>query len=76
MQILPQYQLGHERAIFKSLAVVADTKKLLQRLNPIELVELRALQRAPNDHIHQVFAAIVVACTFIFFHINRICLPA
>ena len=49
-QVLPQYQVAHERAIFKSMALVADTKKGLQQLAPVELIELRSQQRAPNEH--------------------------
>ena len=67
-QVLPQYQVAHERSIFKSMALVADTKKGLQQLAPVELIELRSLQRTPNEHALDLMSTIVVARRLVFSH--------
>ena len=65
--MLPQYQVAHERSILRSKALVADTKNGLQQLAPVELIELRSQQRAPNEHTLDLMSTIVVARTLRLF---------
>lgn len=59
MQALPEYQIAHERAVFKAAAVVSDTKRVLKNLDGQGLAELRALQK-PDNEIEDLLAAIII----------------
>ncbi|XP_066025345.1 uncharacterized protein [Pocillopora verrucosa] len=56
---LPEYQIAHERAVFKAAAVVSDTKRVLKNLDGQGLAELRALQK-PDNEIEDLLAAIII----------------
>ena len=58
-QALPQYQVAHERAVFKAAAVVTDTKKILKFMDSQGLAELRAMQK-PDSEIEDLLAAIII----------------
>ena len=58
-QALPEYQIAHERAVFKAVAVVSDTKRVLKTLDGQGLAELRALQK-PDNEIEDLLAAIII----------------
>ncbi|XP_072166084.1 uncharacterized protein [Diadema setosum] len=58
-QALPRYTLAHERAVYKTVAVVADTKKVVQTLDVTSLGELRAMQK-PDVDIEDLMAAIIM----------------
>ena len=59
MQALPEYQLAHERAVFKAAAVVSDTKRILKYMDSQGLAELRAMQK-PDSEIEDLLAAIII----------------
>lgn len=63
MQALPEYQIAHERAVFKAAAVVSDTKRVLKNLDGQGLAELRALQK-PDNEIEDLLAAIIIIGTY------------
>ncbi|XP_020627063.1 dynein beta chain, flagellar outer arm-like isoform X2 [Orbicella faveolata] len=56
---LPEYQIAHERAVFKAAAVVTETKRVLKILDGQGLAELRALQK-PDNEIEDLLAAIII----------------
>ncbi|XP_033103095.1 dynein heavy chain 9, axonemal-like [Anneissia japonica] len=58
-QALPQYSLAHERAVYKTVAVVADTKKIVENIDTNSLQELRAMQK-PDVDIEDLMAAIIM----------------
>lgn len=57
-QALPEYQMAHERAVYKAAAVVSDTKRVLKTLDQQGLTELRAMQK-PDSEIEDLLAAII-----------------
>ena len=59
LQLLPEYQVAHERAVYKTVAIVADTKKIVQNINLESLAELRAMQK-PSIEIEDLMAAIIM----------------
>ncbi len=61
IQLLPEYSLAHERAVYKTVAIVADTKKIVQNINLESLSELRAMQKPVVD-IEDLLAAVIVIC--------------
>ena len=67
LQSLPEYQVAHERAVYKAIAIVADTKKVVQNINIDKLHELRAMQK-PIIDIEDLMAAIIMICEY-----NRYC---
>ncbi len=60
MQVLPEYQVAHERAVFKAIAVVSDTKKVVREMDIESLGELRAMQK-PVVEVEDLLAAIIIA---------------
>nr|CAB3238693.1 dynein heavy chain 8, axonemal-like [Phallusia mammillata] len=56
---LPEYQLAHEKAIYKTTAIVADTKKVVQEIDVQALQELRSLQK-PDAEVEDMMAAIIM----------------
>ena len=62
-QALPEYQIAHERAVYKAAAVVSDTKRVLKALDGQGLAELRALQK-PDNEIEDLLAAIIIIGMF------------
>ena len=68
LQLLPEYQVAHERAVYKTVAIVADTKKIVQNINLESLAELRAMQK-PSIEIEDLMAAIIMICEWLpWFH--------
>ena len=63
LQLLPEYQVAHERAVYKTVAIVADTKKIVQNINLESLAELRAMQK-PSIEIEDLMAAIIMIREF------------
>ena len=61
LQLLPEYQVAHERAVYKTVAIVADTKKIVHNINLESLAELRAMQK-PIIDIEDLMAAIIMIC--------------
>ena len=53
--------MAHERAVYKTVAIVADTKKVVQNINLESLAELRAMQKPVID-IEDLMAAIIMIC--------------
>eukprot|EP00057_Strongylocentrotus_purpuratus_P006394 XP_011660868.1 PREDICTED: dynein beta chain, flagellar outer arm [Strongylocentrotus purpuratus] len=58
-QALPKYALAHERAVYKTVAVVADTKKVVQTLDVTSLGELRGMHK-PDVDIEDLLASIIM----------------
>ncbi|XP_022099208.1 dynein beta chain, ciliary-like [Acanthaster planci] len=56
---LPQYTLAHARAVYKTVAVVQDTKKIVQELDINSLGELRGMQK-PDVDIEDLMASIIM----------------
>ena len=63
--MLPEYQVAHERAVFKAIAIVGDTKKIVQNMDIDSLSELRAMQK-PSIDIEDLMAAIIMICKYVF----------
>ena len=53
--------MAHERAVYKAIAIVADTKKVVRLMNVEELAELRAMSK-PALEIEDLMAAIIMLC--------------
>jgi dynein heavy chain len=60
-KILPEYQKAHERNVYKTVAIVANTKKLIQNINMTSLQELRSLQK-PSTTVEDVLASVIIIC--------------
>ncbi|CAH1797693.1 unnamed protein product [Owenia fusiformis] len=58
-KLLPEYQVSHERAVYKAIAIVADTKKVVSNMNIDSLHEMRAMQK-PLIDIEDLMAAIIM----------------
>ncbi|XP_023931015.1 dynein beta chain, ciliary-like [Lingula anatina] len=58
-KLLPEYQVAHERAVYKAIAIVGDTKKIVQEMDMESLHELRAMQK-PIIDIEDLMAAIIM----------------
>nr|XP_014352875.1 PREDICTED: dynein beta chain, flagellar outer arm-like [Latimeria chalumnae] len=56
---LPEYQLAHERAIYKASAIGLDTKKHVQQIDISALGELRGMQK-PAAEIEELMASIII----------------
>ena len=63
-QLLPEYQVAHERAVYKAIAIVADTKKVVKQMDREKLAELRAMSK-PSIDIEDLMAAIIMICEYI-----------
>ena len=59
IQILPEYQTAHERNVYKTIAIVSNTKKLIQNINMQSLQELRSLQK-PDTKVEEILAAVII----------------
>ena len=60
---LPQYTLAHARAVYKTAAVVQDTKTIVQELDINSLGELRGMQK-PDVDIEDLMASIIMIRTY------------
>ena len=60
-QILPEYQHAHERNVYKTVAIVANTKKLIQNINMNSLQELRIIQK-PDSKVEDILASVIIIC--------------
>lgn len=58
-KLLPDYQIAHERAVFKASALAIDTKKLISEMTMESLQELRATQK-PVIEVEDLMAAIIM----------------
>lgn len=58
-QLLPEYQVAHERAVYKAIAIVADTKKVVKLMDKDKLAELRGMSK-PSIDIEDLMAAIIM----------------
>ncbi|XP_070202269.1 uncharacterized protein [Littorina saxatilis] len=58
-KLLPEYQVAHERAVYKAIAIVADTKKVVKVMDRDKLAELRAMSK-PSIDIEDLMAAIIM----------------
>jgi hypothetical protein len=56
---LPEYQTAHERNVYKTIAIVSNTKKLIQNINMQSLHDLRSLQK-PETKVEEVLAAVII----------------
>ena len=64
LQLLPEYQVAHERAVYKAIAIVADTKKVVKMMDREKLAELRAMSK-PSIDIEDLMAAIIMICMLV-----------
>ena len=51
--------MAHERAVYKAIAIVADTKKVVKVMDREKLAELRAMSK-PSIDIEDLMAAIIM----------------
>jgi dynein heavy chain len=58
-RILPEYQLAHERNVYKTVAVMSHTKQLIKNINMTSLQELRGVQK-PDAHMEDILAAVIM----------------
>ncbi|XP_052830107.1 dynein beta chain, ciliary [Octopus bimaculoides] len=58
-KLLPEFQVAHQRAVFKTVQIVVDTKKLVESLNIEELGQLKVMPK-PVQEIVDIFAAIII----------------
>ena len=58
-RILPEFQSAHERNVYKTVAIVSNTKKLIQNINMNSLQELRSVQK-PDSKVEDILAAIIM----------------
>ncbi|XP_076457719.1 uncharacterized protein LOC143291635 isoform X3 [Babylonia areolata] len=58
-KLLPEYQVAHERAVYKAIAIVADTKKVVKTMDREKLAELRAMSK-PSMDIEDLMASIIM----------------
>nr|XP_022320176.1 dynein beta chain, flagellar outer arm-like isoform X6 [Crassostrea virginica] len=58
-KLLPEYQVAHERAVYKAIAIVADTKKVIQNMDIEKLSELRGMNKPILD-IEDLMTAIIM----------------
>ena len=57
--------MAHERAVYKAIAIVADTKKVVQDMDVDRLSELRAMSK-PIIEIEDLMAAIIMICESVY----------
>jgi hypothetical protein len=55
--------VSHERAVYKAIAIVADTKKVVKQMDRDKLAELRAMSK-PSLDIEDLMAAIIMICEY------------
>ncbi|KAJ8316216.1 hypothetical protein KUTeg_006230, partial [Tegillarca granosa] len=58
-KLLPEYQVAHERAVYKAIAIVGDTKRVVQNMSIDKLAELRAMSK-PIIDIEDLMTAIIM----------------
>lgn len=51
--------MAHERAVYKAIAIVADTKKVVKLMDKDKLAELRGMSK-PSIDIEDLMAAIIM----------------
>ncbi|KAH9514965.1 hypothetical protein Btru_021540, partial [Bulinus truncatus] len=56
---LPEYQVAHERSVYKAIAIVADTKRVVKLMNINELSEVRGMQK-PSPDIEDLMSTIIM----------------
>ena len=64
-RILPEYQSAHERNVYKTVAIVANTKRLIQNVNMASLQELRSISK-PSTRVEDILASVIIICNYIF----------
>ena len=60
-KILLEFQSAHERNVYKTVAIVGGTKKLIQNMNMESLQELRSIQK-PESVVEDTLAAVIMIC--------------
>lgn len=62
-QLLPEYQIAEQRAVFKTTQIYGDTMKEVQKMNADKhsLGELRGMSKPPLD-IEDLMAAVIMIC--------------
>lgn len=79
LQRLPEYQVARERAVYKTVAIVADTKKVVKTIKLNHDSEgdgdacgclqcLRTKQKPPKD-IEDLLGAVIMICEFNYSYI-------
>ncbi|KAJ1184768.1 hypothetical protein NDU88_001571 [Pleurodeles waltl] len=58
-KLLPEYQLAHEKAVYKASAIIADIKKLVMDMDITALGELRGMQK-PDVDTEELMASIII----------------
>ena len=58
-RILPEFQSAHERNVYKTVAIVANTKKLIQNINMNSLQELRGVSK-PSGRVEDILASVII----------------
>ena len=61
LKILPEFQFAHERNVYKTVAIVSNTKKQIQSMNMQSLQELRSTQK-PEIVVEDTLAAVIMIC--------------
>ena len=58
-RVMPEYELAHEKAVFKTAAIVADTKKIVKEISVnVSLVEIRVLLESESAEIYSLLSKI------------------
>lgn len=70
-QLLPEYQVAHERAVYKAIAIVADTKKVVKVMDREKLAELRAMSK-PSIDIEDLMAAIIMIRMLVYLSFSSV----
>ena len=63
---MPEYKQAHERNVYKTVAILANTKKLIQKINMTSLQELRSVQK-PDQKVEDILASVIIICMFHFY---------
>lgn len=58
-KILPEFQLAHERNVYKTVALVGSTKKVIENMSMESLQELRTVQK-PDSVVEDTLAAVIM----------------
>ncbi len=55
--------MAHERNVYKTIAVVSNTKALIRNVNMNSLQELRGIQK-PDSRMEDILAAVIMICNY------------
>lgn len=68
---MPEFQSAHERNVYKTVAIVGNTKKLVQNMSMDSLQELRSVQK-PDSVVEETLAAVIMICKNLDLYCNTI----